>query len=115
MGVACDNQGVDEMVIARLASFIRDSGYSKIVFKSGHEWAPRAMLEESFRRSGRTGKRYNPTLQQFVPEANAVGERKSNGKAENTVRRLEDIVRTYKAALEDHIGDSWPAIQRQAP
>ena len=109
LGVVCDNKGVDEMVIARLASFIKDSGYSKIVYKSDQERALRAMLEESFRRSGRTGECYNPTLQQFVPEASAVGESQSNGKAENAVQRLEDMVRTYKAALEDHIGSRIPS------
>ena len=44
-----------------------------------------------------------------MPEASAVGESLSNGKAENAVQRLEDMVRTYKAALEDHIGYRIPS------
>ena len=44
-----------------------------------------------------------------MPAANSVGESQSDGKAENAVQRLEDMVRTYKAALEDHIGYRIPS------
>ena len=107
--VVCDNKGIDEHAICRIAQFIKESGYSKVVYKSDQERAIRAMLEEAFRRSSRQGELSNPTLEQFVPEANAVGESQSNGRAENGVQRLEDLVRTYKAALEDHIGDKVPS------
>ena len=97
----CDQKGADDYVITRLAQFIRNSGYSHIVYKSDQEAIP-AMFEEAFRRSHRQGSCYNPKLRQFVPESSAVGESQSNGKAENSVQRLEDTIRTYKA-LEEHI------------
>ena len=93
----------------QIAQFIKESGYSKVVYKSDQERTIRAMLEETFRRSSRQGELFNPTLERFVPEASAVGESQSNGRAENAVQRLEDLVRTYKAALEDHIGDKVPS------
>ena len=88
----------------RLAAFIKETGYSSIVYKSDQERAIRVLFEEVFRRSQRAGEVYNPTLKQMVPEASAVGESQSNGFAENSIRRLEDLIRTYKCALEDRIG-----------
>ena len=38
-----------------------------------------------------------------VPEASAVGESQSNGRAERSVQRLEDHVRTLLAELEDRL------------
>ena len=61
------------------------------------------MFEEAFRRSHREGSCYNPKMRQFAPESSAVGESRSNGKAENSVQRLEDMIRTYKSVLEEHI------------
>ena len=43
------------------------------------------------------GVSYNPRLEQLVPEASAVGESQSNGKAERTVQRLVDMLATYKS------------------
>jgi hypothetical protein len=108
--VVCDQKGIDDHVIARLAGFIKESGYRKIVYKSDQERSIRAMLEEAFRRSSRQGDLYNPALDQFIPEASAVGESQSNGRAENAVQRLEDLVRTYKAALEAHIDMRIPSL-----
>ena len=62
------------------------------------------MFEEAFRRSGRHGESFNPQLKQFIPEASVVSESQSIGKAESSVLRLEDFIRTYKSALERHIG-----------
>ena len=73
------------------------------MFKSNQEASIRALFEEAFRASHRQGSCYNPGLQQFVPEPSAVGESQSNGKAENAAQRLEDMIRTYKSALEDRI------------
>ena len=42
-------------------------------------------------------------------QGSAVGGNLSNGKAENAVQRLEDMVRTYTAALEIHIGYRIPS------
>ena len=107
--VVCDQKGADDYVITRLAQFIRNSGYSHIVYKSDQEPSIRTMFEEAFRRSHRQGSCYNPKLRQFVPESSAVGESQSNGKAENSVQRLEDMIRTYKSALETHISFRIPS------
>ena len=66
------------------------------------------MFEDAFNRSGRDGVAFDPRLEQFVPEASAVGKSQSNGKAENTVQRLEDMLRTYKSALETNIDSRIP-------
>ena len=99
----CPHKGVDEVVISRLASFIKDSGYSSIVYRSDQEPSIRAMFEEAFKVAGREG------LHQMVPEASAVGETQSHGKAESSVQRVEDLLRTYKSALETNINDRIPA------
>ena len=39
-----------------------------------------------------------------VPEASAVGESQSNGRAERAVQRVEDLVRTFLGELEDRLG-----------
>ena len=109
LAVYCDQKGVDDYVITRLASFIRDTGYTKVVYKSDQESSIRAMFEQAFRRSGRHGECYNPQLKQFIPESSAVEESQSNGKAGSSVLRLEDLIRTYKSALESHIGFRIPS------
>ena len=57
------------------------------------------MLEAAILKAGREG-----TVIQATPEASAVGESQSNGRAESAVGVLEDLVRCYKAALGDHLG-----------
>ena len=99
-----DQKRVDDHVITRLAAFIRDTGYTKAVYKSDQASSMRAMLEQAFRRSGRHVECDNPQLKQFIPEASAVGESQSNGKAEESVLRLEYLIRTYKSELESHVG-----------
>ena len=107
--VVCDQKGDDDDVITRLARSIRNSGYSHIVYKSDQEPSIRTMFEEAFRRSHRQRCCYNPKLRQFVPESSDVGESRSNGKAENSVQRLRDMIRTYKSALETHINFRIPS------
>ena len=92
-----------------MASFIKDSGYRSIVYRSDQEPSIRAMFEEAFKAAGREGVSYNPNLQQMVPEASAVGESQSNGKAESAVQKVEDLLRTYKSALETNIDERIPA------
>lgn len=100
----CDQKGIDDYVFTRLAAFVKDTGCTKVVYKSDQDISVRAMSEHAFRRSGRHGVCYNPQLKQFIPEASAVGESQSNGKAESSVLRIEDFIRTYKSALESRIG-----------
>ena len=59
------------------------------------------------RAPGRCGL-HNTVLTQMVPEASAVGESQSNGKAENAIQKFEDLLRTYKSALETHLECSIP-------
>ena len=109
LATVCPHKGVDDKVVARMASFIKDSGYKSIVYRSDQESSIRAMLEESFKVSSREGVLYNPDLHQMVPEASAVGESQSNGKAESSVQKVEDLLRTYKSALETNIDQRIPA------
>ena len=96
-------KGPEQTAVARLAKFIRDSGYAKVIYKSDQEASIRSLFEETFRASAREGVLHNPALLQMVPEASAVGESQSNGRAENAVQKLEDLLRTYKSALETHL------------
>lgn len=109
LAVPCAQKGIDDYVITQVAQFIKRSGYKHVVYKSDQEASIRAMFEEAFRRSHRQGECYNPNLQQMVPEASAVGESQSNGKAENAVQRIENMLCTYKSALEEHLGTRIPS------
>ena len=97
LATVCPSKGVDDYVVSRVAYFIRDSGYSKLVFRSDQEPALRALLNEAFKKAS------DSQLEQAVPEASAVGESQSNGRAENSVLRIQDLVRTYKCALESRL------------
>ena len=88
LATVCDQKGNDDIVISRVAQFIKDSGYSRVVYKSDQEASVRLVFEEAFKRSQREGIDYNPGLVQFVPKASAVGENQSNGRAEDAVQRI---------------------------
>ena len=103
MAIVVDRKGLSQSVINRLAKFVKDSGYLQIAYKSDQEASIRAMLEAAVLQAGREG------LQQATPEASAVGESQSNGAAESAVGQLEDLTRTYKAALEDGISQRIPS------
>ena len=98
-----DAKGPDPSTIARLAKLIRDTGYSKIVYKSDQEKPLRALLEETSQASMRQGELQNPQLTQMVPEASAVGESQPNGRAENAIVRVEAEIRILSSALEAHL------------
>ena len=102
-------KGPEPHAVARLATFIKESGYAKVVYKSDQEPAIRSLFEAAFQASTRQGVLHNPNLVQMTPEASSVGESQSNGKAENAVRRVEDLARTYKSALETHLKTRIPA------
>ena len=102
------HKGVDKQVVARNANVIKDSGYLSIVYRSDQEPSIRAMSEEAFKVSGREGALYNSDLHQMVPEASAAGESQSNGKAEKSVQKIKDLLRSYKSALETNIGTRIP-------
>ena len=87
-------------IVSRLAQFIKETGYAHIAYRSGQEVGFRALFEKAFSKSTRQGELHNPPLQQMVLEASSVGKSQSNGKAEIAVQKLEDLVRTYKSAIE---------------
>ena len=109
LATVVDAKGPDPNAVARLAKFIKDSGYAKVIYRSDQERSIVALFEETFKASNREGTPlFNATLTQMVPEASAVGESQSNGKAENTVQKFEDLLRTYKSALETHLDFKIP-------
>ena len=89
LATVCPYKGVDEQVVARMASSIKDSGYRSILYRSDQEPSIRAMTEEAFKASGREGAHYNADLHQMVPEASAVGESQSDSKAESFVQKMK--------------------------
>ena len=109
LATVCDTKGPkDERALARLTTFIKESGYPRLVYKSDQERAIAAMIEEALRQAGRTGVPEDPDtfesgLSQAICEHSAVGESASNGRAERTVQAVEDLLRTLKSALEARI------------
>lgn len=105
-----ESEGPEPSAVARLATFLKHSGYSKVVYKSDQEASIIALFEATFQASQREGSPVcNENLVQMVTEVSAVGESASNGKAENAVQRVEDMMRTYKSAFENHINARIPA------
>ena len=102
----CNAKGTeDEMAVRRLTQFIRESGYSQIVYKSNQERAIAKMIEAAIRGAGRaavpeTGGSFSSGLTQAVAEFSAIGESASNGRTERAVHTFEDLLRTLKSALE---------------
>lgn len=103
LATVVDAKGPEDNAVARVANLIRDSGYSWMVYRTDQEASIISLFEEAFRRSLRQGNLYNERLERFTPGASVIGEAQSNGKAENAVQRVEDLVRTYKAALESRL------------
>ena len=97
---ACDQKGADDPVVTRLSHLIKESGLSKMVYKTDQESALRSTIEEALRRTGRSS-----TFETFeaAPEVSAVGESASNGKAERAVQTFEDQLRTLKSALDSRL------------
>ena len=99
----CEDKKTSETAIAKLAQFIKNSGHRRIVYRSDQEPSIRFAFEEAFKASCREGSLYNERLAQMVPEISSVGESQSNGRAERSVQQLQDLVRTYKSALESRL------------
>ena len=68
VAVVCNQKGLDDHVVTRLAHFIPDSCYNHIVYKSDRERPVRAVFEEALRLPHKQESCYNLKLQQFVPE-----------------------------------------------
>ena len=103
LSTVADEKGASDAMVARLAQFIKETGYSHVAYRSDQEPAIRSLFEAAFTLAVRNGQ-----VLQFTPEASSVGESQSNGKAESAVRAVEDKLRTYKSALETRIGQRVP-------
>ena len=107
--VVCDQKGRDPHVVSRLAAFIRENGVQALVYKSDQEDPITAMAKEAIKNVGIEGQPYDDKLQLAVPELSAVGSSQSNGRAERTVQIVEDMVRTYRSALQARIECAIPS------
>ena len=104
--LACvvDSKGtVDPYAVARVSTFIRESGLTNFNFvvKSDQESSICAVMEQAIRKSGRNGT--------IVTEHSAVGESASNSRAERTIQAVEDLLRVHKVALEARLGKRVPS------
>ena len=97
-----DEKGAAEDTVTRVAQFIKESGYTQLVYRSDQEPALRSLFEAAARQIGRE-------VSQMAPEASSVGESQSNGRAEAAVRVFEDKIRTYKSALETRLKCRLPS------
>ena len=104
LAVVCDQKGRDPHIVSRLAAFIRENGIRHLVYKSDQEESITAMAKEAIQKVGITGEPFDLA----VPEHSAVGSSASNGKAERTVQIIEDLVRTYRSALQARLGCDLP-------
>ena len=97
----CEHKGAhDKHTVQRLCQFLRASGATDIVYKSDQENAVVAVIREALKLSQTPGDPNHGVLVRAVPEVSAVGQSASNSRAERAVQQLEDLVRTYKSAIE---------------
>ena len=97
----CEHKGVhDKHTVQRLCQFLRASGATDIVYKSDRENPVVAVIREALKLSQTPGDPNHGVLVRAVPEVSAVGQSASNSRAERAVQQLEDLVRTYKSAVE---------------
>ena len=95
------------MTLHGFSAWVKASGDT---LKKGWWCAVDVMMQAALRIRGAQGKWVGA-----VPEYSAPGESQPNGRAERSVRELEDMLRTLKAALEARIGariPSWHPIIR---
>ena len=91
----------DEYTGNRVTDFIKNTGVKNFVYLSDQEGSLRATFQAAIRQLATDG-----DIAQAVPEKSAVGERQSNGLAERSVQAFEDLMRCYKLAFDDHLGES---------
>ena len=103
LAVPSEQKGHDEYAISRTAAFMKAEGLADLVYKSDQERAVRRLLGDVVTLAVKNGDTFSA-----VPEASAVGESQSNGRAEAAVQQFEDQLRTLKAALQARIGQKLP-------
>ena len=108
--VVCECKGAgDAYAVSRLCQFLRECGVKDLVYKSDQEASIIALVNEVLRRSQLPGDAYFGLLNSAVPENSAVGESASNSRAERSVQTFEDMLRTYKSALDARMGEHLPS------
>ena len=102
----CDAKSHDDAATRRLANFLKESGVSRLVYKSDQESSLKLMVENALARIGKSG-----TFEAYeaVPEYSAVGSSASNGRAERAVQTVEDQIRTLKSAIESRMKTRLPS------
>ena len=103
LAVPCEQKGHDEYAISRTTAFMKAECLSELVYRSDQERAIRRLLGDVVTLAVKNGDTFSA-----VPEASAVGESQSNGRAEAAVQQFEDQLRTLKAALQARIGQKLP-------
>ena len=97
----CEYKGAhDKHTVQRRCQFLRASGAADIVYTSYEENAVVAVIREALRLSQTPGDHNHGVLVRAVPEVSAVGQSASNSSSERAVQQLEELVRTYKSAIE---------------
>ena len=105
MAIPVDTKGAtDEYTINRLCECVKSTGVKQLVYLSDQEASLRTTFEEAIKRLAADGE-----LSQAVPEKSAVSGRQSNGLAERSVQTVEDLMRCYKLAFDDHLGQTTAA------
>ena len=86
---------------------MKAEGLSDLVYRSEQELAIRRSLGDVVTLATENGDTFSA-----APEASAVGESQSNGRAEAAVQHVEDQLRTLKAALQTRIGQKLLVTRR---
>ena len=79
------------------------------MYKSDQEASIVALVNEVLRRSTTPGDMYYGLIHTAVSENSAVGESQSNSRAERSVQTFEDMLGTYKSAIEARMGSHLPS------
>ena len=112
MATIVDMKGRDDNAIRRVARFFTECGLTHFALRSDQESSIKAILVEAVAMSSKTSEDEEPSV--APQELSSVGESQSNGKAERTVQRVEDLIRTLKSATETklgaRIGSTLPAM-----
>jgi len=92
-----DKKGENTFAEENICTWIRDTGYARIEFKSDEEAALLKVKKAVMERLKQEGV-------EVTPKESPVGDHQANGLAEVAVRELKICVRAVKFALEDKIG-----------
>ena len=108
-----DVEGPDSLTLKRIGRWSRFVGLTRCVFRNDREHALRAVLSDAAKSASikiehgtEDGQPLAPIV--AVPEESHPGESKSNGASERAVQMVEDLVRTYKLALNNRLNMRIP-------